>query len=161
DDRVLLVAPDLLPVIELLRPMIPGVKAFVVLGDDVPDTTLDNVYAYEALLQQADAGYRFPEFDENTASGLCYTSATTGDPKGVLYSHRSTWLHSMSIGLANTYAIRERMTICPISPMFHALSWGVPYAAAMHGAKLVLPGPHPTPIDLLELLEHERVNAAC
>lgn len=161
DDRVLLVAPDLLPTIEAVRDLIPGVKAFVVLGDFIPDTTLGSVYAYESLLEQAEDNYQFPSLDETAALGLCYTSATTGDPKGVLYSHRSTWLHSMAIGLADTYAIRENMTICPISPMFHALSWDVPYAAAMHGAKLVLPGPHPGPADLLELLSRERVTAAC
>lgn len=161
EDTVLLVAPDLLATLEALKDKIAGVKAFVVLGDTVPETTLDNVHAYESLLAEAPARFEYPRLDENTASGLCYTSATTGDPKGVLYSHRSTWLHTMSIGLADTFAIRERMTVSPISPMFHAQSWGVPYAAAMFGAKLVLPGPHPTPTDLLELFSEEKVNAAC
>jgi fatty-acyl-CoA synthase len=160
DDRVLLIDPDLVPLVEDLREKIPGVAAFVVLADEVPACRLAPVHAYEELLAAASPSYDFPDFDEHTASGMCYTSATTGDPKGVVYSHRSTFLHTLVLGLHGNFGVREDMTLMPISPMFHVNSWGTPYAAAMQGTRLVFPGPRPDAAAYLELIESERVTHA-
>jgi len=160
DDRVLLVDPDLVPLVEDLRDQIPGVRAFVVLADEVPPTRLAPVHAYEDLLAAARPDYAFPDLDENTACGMCYTSATTGDPKGVVYSHRSTFLHTLVLGLHGNFGVREDMTLMPISPMFHVNSWGTPFAAAMQGTKLVFPGPRPDARVYVELVEAERVTHA-
>ncbi|MEW6474275.1 MAG: long-chain fatty acid--CoA ligase [Actinomycetota bacterium] len=160
DDRVLLVDPDLVPMVEDLRDQIPGVRAFVVLADEVPSTRLAPVHAYEDLLAAARPHDAFPDLDENTACGMCYTSATTGDPKGVVYSHRSTFLHTLVLGLHGNFGVREDMTLMPISPMFHVNSWGTPFAAAMQGTKLVFPGPRPDARVYAELIEAERVTHA-
>lgn len=160
DDRVLLVDPDLVPLVEDLRDHIPGVRAFVVLADEVPSTRLAPVHAYEDLLAAARPHDAFPDLDENTACGMCYTSATTGDPKGVVYSHRSTFLHTLVLGLHGNFGVREDMTLMPISPMFHVNSWGTPFAAAMQGTKLVFPGPRPDARVYAELIEAERVTHA-
>lgn len=158
DDRVLLLDPDLVPLVESLQEKIPGVRAFVVLSGDVPPTRLAPVHAYEQLVEEASPEYAFPDFDENTACGMCYTSATTGDPKGVVYSHRSTFLHTLTLCLHGNFGVREDMTLMPISPMFHVNSWGTPYAAAMQGTRLVLPGPRPDARVYVELIEAERVT---
>ena len=100
----------------------------------------------------------WPTLDENSASSLCYTSGTAGFPKGVLYSHRSTLLHSYAISMADVLGISAQDVTLPVVPMFHVNAWGVPYAAAMNGAKLVLPGPNLDPVNLLELIENERVT---
>ena len=160
DDRVLLVDPDLVPLVEDLRDQIPGVRAFVVLADEVPSTRLAPVHAYEDLLAAGRPDDAFPDLDENTACGMCYTSATTGDPKGVVYSHRSTFLHTLVLGLHGNFGVREDMTLMPISPMFHVNSWGTPFAAAMQGTKLVFPGPRPDARVYAELIEAERVTHA-
>jgi fatty-acyl-CoA synthase len=160
DDRILLLDPDLVPLVEDLREKIPGVRAFVVLSDEAPATRLAPIHAYEGLLAAATPDYAFPDLDENTACGMCYTSATTGDPKGVVYSHRSTFLHTLVLGLHGNFGVREDMTLMPISPMFHVNSWGTPFAAAMQGTKLVFPGPRPDARAYVELIERERVTHA-
>jgi fatty-acyl-CoA synthase len=159
-DSVLLLEPDQVPLVERLAPDLPGVRAFVVMADRVPDTRLRPLHAYEDLLAGCDGDGVWPEFDENTAAAMCYTSGTTGDPKGVLYSHRSVVLHTLGLCLHGSIGVRECSTFLAISPMFHANSWGIPYAAALQGATLVLPGPHPEPRHYLELLEECRVTHA-
>lgn len=159
-DTVLLVDPDQLPLIERIRSEIPTVQAIVVFSDQVPDTTLNATYGYEELLAQSSPHYEFPDLDENIAAGMCYTSATTGEPKGVVYSQRSTVLHSIALCLYNSFGVREEMTLLPAVPMFHVNSWGLPHASAMQGTKLVLPGTRPVPQVLAELIEQERVTHA-
>lgn len=159
-DSVLLLEPDQIPLVEQLAPDLPGVRAYVVMADRVPETRLSPIYAYEELLAAADGDFDWPEFDENTAAAMCFTSGTTGDPKGVVYSHRSIVLHTLGVCLQGSIGVREASTFLAISPMFHANSWGIPYAAALQGATLVLPGPHPEPRHYLELIEECRVTHA-
>ncbi|MHA6796963.1 long-chain fatty acid--CoA ligase [Pseudonocardia bannensis] len=160
-DSVLLVEPDQLPVLEKIATQLRTVRAYVVLGEGpVPETSLAPVLGYEELLAAEDGDLVWPEFDENTAAAMCYTSATTGDPKGVVYSHRSVVLHSLNLALHGSIGVREEATFLPISPMFHANSWGIPHAAAMQGTKLVLPGPHPVADDYLDAIEREGVTHA-
>lgn len=160
-DKVLLVDVDQLPLVERLAADLRSVEAYVVLCDgEIPPTTLSPVYSYEELLAAEDGDLTWPEFDENTAAAMCYTSATTGDPKGVLYSHRSIVLHSLMLSVHGSIGVREDSTFLPISPMFHANSWGVPHAAAMQGTKLVLPGLHPEPRHYLEAIDREQVTHA-
>ncbi|HRO61206.1 MAG TPA: long-chain fatty acid--CoA ligase [Burkholderiaceae bacterium] len=115
---------------------------------------------YEQLLAQAPADFDYAEHDENDPVAMCYTSGTTGRPKGVVYSHRSTVLHSLMAALPDYVALSARDTVLPVTPMFHANSWGIPYAASMVGAKLVFPGPHLHPEDLLDLMQLEPPTAA-
>jgi 3-(methylthio)propionyl---CoA ligase len=116
------------------------------------------LHGYEALMAAADEDYAWPEFDENTASSICYTSGTTGNPKGAVYSHRSTLLHTYALAMPNAMGVSARDVILPVVPMFHVNAWGVPYAAAAIGAKLVFPGPHLDGKSLYELLEGEQVT---
>lgn len=163
EDRVLLIDPSLLPVLESIRDRLTSVQAYVVLGDaaDVPETTLSPVYAYEELLRGAKPDFAYPtDLDENAPMGMCYTSATTGNPKGVVYTHRGIYLHSMALGLANTFGLSEADTAMPIVPMFHANAWGLPFAAVWFGAKIVFPGSAPTPSALLDLMAEEGVTLA-
>jgi len=113
---------------------------------------------YEELIAGGDPGFEFPEFGENTAAAMCYTSGTTGRPKGVLYSHRSIVLHTLGAGLPDSMGIREADSAMPVVPMFHAMAWGIPYVAAMVGARQVLPGPDLTPGGLANLIAGERVT---
>src|SRR4028118_1490269 len=115
--------------------------------------------SYEDLLADADgADFEYPEFDERRAAAMCYTSGTTGRPKGALYSHRSTVLHSMMVSMGNTFALSERDCVLPVVPMFHVNAWGLPYASLLVGAKLMMPGPHLDPASLLEDFEQEGVT---
>src|SRR5271166_2122549 len=116
------------------------------------------LYCYETLLAEADEDYVWPEFDENTASALCYTSGTTGRPKGVLYSHRATMLHTYAGNSAETFGIRSVDRILPAASMYHACAWGLPYCATMVGAALILPGRHLDGASLFRMLESERVT---
>lgn len=159
-DSVLLLEPDQVPLVEQLADELPTVRAYVVLADRVPDTRLTPVYAYEELLTGQDGNLDWPDLTENTAAAMCYTSGTTGEPKGVLYSHRSVVLHALGLCVHGSIGVREDSTFLAISPMFHANSWGIPYAAAVQGAALVLPGPHPEPAHYLRLVEDCRVTHA-
>ncbi|MGE5222443.1 MAG: long-chain fatty acid--CoA ligase, partial [Omnitrophica WOR_2 bacterium] len=159
DDQVLLVDPTLLPVIEKLAPQLKNIRHFVILGDSVPpNTTLKPVHAYEDLLRSVESDYPWPRLDENEAAGMCYTSGTTGNPKGVLYSHRAIYLHTLGLSMADSIGITERDILLPVVPMFHVWAWGTPFASIMLGAKIVFPGPHLTPRDLAELIQSERVT---
>src|SRR3954470_24334548 len=116
---------------------------------------------YEELVAGGDPGFEFGEFDENTAGAMCYTSGTTGRPKGVLYSHRSIVLHTLGAALPDSMGIRHSDAFMPVVPMFHAMAWGTPYICTMVGAKQVLPGPDLSPAALAELIEAERVTMTC
>jgi fatty-acyl-CoA synthase len=160
EDRVIFVDASLAPLLERIRDQIPTVKAFVIMSDTGPvQTSLSPALDYEALLAESpEAPYPWPRLDENAAAGMCYTSGTTGNPKGVVYSHRAIFLHSMALCLADTFGICERDVLMPVVPMFHANAWGMPFAGVMVGAKLVFPGPHLQPRDIAELIQNERVT---
>jgi fatty-acyl-CoA synthase len=150
--------------VKVLWPLVDGfktVKHIVVMDDgagDVPED--DRIRDYEELLAGADPVDEFRIDDENRAAAMCYTSGTTGHPKGVVYSHRSSVLHSMGAMLADTVAVSERDVVLPVVPMFHANAWGLAHAAVMAGAALALPGPQMTPAAIAELIESERVTLA-
>ncbi|SDN12493.1 long-chain fatty acid--CoA ligase [Bacillus sp. OK048] len=161
EDKVLLVDPDLIPLLEKCSSELKSVTAYVIMTDDkeLPETTLSPVYHYEDLLTEANPKYAYPEdIEENDPAGMCYTSATTGNPKGVIYSHRGIFLHSMALGLADSAAMSEKDIALPVVPMFHANAWGMPFAAVWFGTSLVLPGPYFTPKLIAELIESERVT---
>jgi fatty-acyl-CoA synthase len=161
DDQILLIDQDILPLVEAIKDHIPNVKAFILLTDEdeLPKSPLQPLYHYEKLLETGDPGYEFPQnVDENDPVGMCYTSATTGNPKGVTYTHRSTVLHSMALGLADCGAVSESDVCMPVVPMFHVNAWGLPYAATWFGSKQVMPGPQFTPQLLAELIEMEQVT---
>ena len=105
-------------------------------------SSINNLICYEDLIDVEDGNFEWPQFDEKTASSLCYTSGTTGNPKGVLYAHRSTIVHSLAAAAPDNLNVSARDVVMPVAPMFHANSWGIPYVATMAGAKLVLPGRH-------------------
>jgi len=150
-----------LPIIQTIWARCPTVKTWIALCDtpNLPsDTGIENLVSYEALLQKGSTEWRWPTFDEQQASGLCYTSGTTGDPKGVLYSHRSTILHAYASCLPDAFGFSARDCILPVVPMFHVNAWGIPYAAPLVGAKLVLPGPNLDGRSLYELFEAEHVT---
>ena len=142
-DRWIFVDPMFLPLIEKIADKIAGVEGYVVLTDEahMPDTSLQNVRCYETLVGAESSDFAWPELDENSAAALCYTSGTTGDPKGVLYSHRSTLLHAYAGVAPDVMNLSSRDNVLPVVPLFHVNAWGIPYSALMVGAKLVLPGP--------------------
>lgn len=158
-NRVLFVDDSLLPLLEPLRDQLTTVRAYVVMGDGpLPNTSLQPAYRYEDLLAAASPEYVWPALDERSACGMCYTSGTTGHPKGVVYSHRGMYLHSLTLTSAEAMAICERDVVLPVVPMFHANCWGLPYAATMVGAKQVFAGRFTQPPDLAKLFEDERVT---
>jgi fatty-acyl-CoA synthase len=159
EDSVVIVDQCLLPLFDKFKLKIKSLKHVIVVKDS--DAALpDGAHAYEALLDAASEDFAWPHLDENTAAMLCYTSGTTGNPKGVLYSHRSIVLHALVTGLSNCLGCAITDVVLPVVPMFHACAWGLPYIAVMNGAKLVFPGPHLDPVSLLSLMESERVSLA-
>lgn len=143
-----------------LAPQLPHAKGFIAMcrRDQMPAVSLPNLLCYEDLLEAASPQYTWPRFDENTASSLCYTSGTTGNPKGVLYSHRSTVLHSFTACTVDGLGLSARDSVLLVVPLFHVNAWGIPYAGAMCGAKLVLPGPNLTGENIWRLLREEHCN---
>ena len=161
EDRWLFVDPAFVPLIEKLEPRLPTLEGYVVLSDDahLPVTKLRGACSYESLITRETAEFEWPEFDERTASSLCYTSGTTGDPKGVLYSHRSTLLHTYASALPDAMGLRADDVVMPVVPMFHVNAWALPYGCAMVGAKLVFPGPRMGDAETLQaLIEQEQVT---
>ena len=160
EDAWIAVDPMFVPILEGLAGQLPKVNGIIVLAgaEHMPETSLENALCYETLLEAESAERDWPEFDEQTASSLCYTSGTTGNPKGVLFSHRSTVLHSFGTCMADTLGIGSRDSVLPVVPMFHANAWGLAYAAPMCGAKLVFPGPKLDGQSVFELLDGEGVT---
>ena len=160
-DKVLLIDPDLAPIIEGIAPRLESVEHYVILADEVgPDISLPGARSYEELLAGAGEDFTPPELDEYDPAGLCYTSATTGRPKGVVYSHRSLYLHSMAECMADTVAFSERDVTMAIVPMFHANCWGFPYSSTLVGADQVMPGVRPDPQAVCELIDRHRVTVS-
>ena len=161
EDTVLFFDLTFLPIVEQIAQHTPSVRAFVAMTDsaNMPlAANVPNLLCYEDLLESGDTDFTWPEFDENTASSLCYTSGTTGDPKGALYSHRSTLLHSYAAALPDAMNCSAIDSILPVVPMFHVNAWGLPYVGCMVGAKLVFPGPMLDGKSLHQLIEAEDVT---
>ena len=158
ENQYLFVDLSFVGLLESISHSLETVKGIIILTDKehMPETTLQNVMCYEELIADESEEYHWPNFDENTASTLCYTSGTTGNPKGVLYSHRSTILHTWIVSSGNVAKISSSSVILPVVPMFHVNAWGIPYATAMFGAKLVLPGPLLDGASIFELIDQEK-----
>jgi fatty-acyl-CoA synthase len=160
EDKVLFFDTSFAPLVEKLAPGLRSVRAFIAMTDraHMPAIDVPNLLCFDELIDAQSEDYDWPVFDERTASSLCYTSGTTGNPKGVLYSHRSTVLHSLVECTPDTFGVNSGMTLLLAVPMFHANAWGMPYAAAMAGVKLVMPGPHLDAQNLYELMRDEKVS---
>lgn len=157
-DRLLFVDPDLLPAVQRLAPELPSVQQIVVMGEIPAGCARDGLVEYEEFLAGGEVGYEFPDVDEDNPCGMCFTSATTGLPKGVVYTQRMLYLHTLTMCTADAVGIAERDNILPVVPMFHVNAWGLPFAAMAVGAKMVLPGPQPDAAAILDLIESEQVS---
>ena len=159
-DRVMMVDLTFVPLLEKIADKLPTIERYIVLTDaaHMPQTTLKNAVAYEDWIAQADGDFTWKSFDENTAAGMCYTSGTTGNPKGVLYSHRSNTLHSMMAATPDAMACSSRDVILPVVPMFHANCWGLALTAPMCGATVVMPGCKMDGASIYELLDTYKVS---
>ncbi|KIF82912.1 3-(methylthio)propionyl-CoA ligase [Noviherbaspirillum autotrophicum] len=161
EDQYLFFDMNFLPIVEAFAPLCKTVKGFVMMcgRDRMPErTSIANLLCYEDLIARHSDEYEWPLFDENSASSLCYTSGTTGNPKGALYSHRSTVLHSYASAMPDAMNLSARDAVLPVVPMFHVNAWGLPYSAPLTGAKLVFPGPALDGKSLFELMEQEKVT---
>ncbi len=160
EDRLLILDLTFLPMIEALAAQFKTIEKFIILTDaaHMPATALRGAVDYESWIAEADEDFAWRAVEENAAAGLCYTSGTTGHPKGVLYSHRSNVLHAMCATTPNVLGLGMRDTILPIVPLFHANSWSIAFSAPMSGAKLVMPGPRLDGASVYELIEREQVN---
>ena len=157
-DRLLFLDTTFVPLVERLAPHFPKDCRIVLLSE--AGTSLPVLGVYDDWIADQSEQFEWPEFDERTAASLCYTSGTTGNPKGALYSHRSTVLHAYGASLPDAMPISARDTVCPVVPLFHACGWSVAYTAPMNGAKLVLPGPRLDGPSLYELFEAEGVTVS-
>ena len=162
EDAYVFYDPVFTPLVEQLAPRLPLARGWVALCERsaMPSANLNNLLCYDDLLAEASTDYEWPSFDENTACTLCYTSGTTGNPKGVLYSHRSTVLHAFAACSVDGLALSARDSILVVVPLFHANAWSLPFSAAMCGAKLVLPGPKLDAESIYMLLEQEGCTKA-
>jgi fatty-acyl-CoA synthase len=158
-DRVIVIDADLLPLLEPLAGKIPSVERIIVCSEDGSiETALDGASEYEAFVASGSEDFAWPELDENAPMGLCYTSGTTGNPKGVMYTHRSTYLHTVAVAMTDVMGLSATDSLCAIVPMFHAMSWGLPFTANMLGMKQVLPHRFMDPVSILDLFEQEEVT---
>jgi len=160
-DKALCFDLNFLPLVEKLAEQLPQIKHYVLMTDRAhmpAQSVLPNLLCYEELLEAEDGRYAWPTFDENTASSICYTSGTTGNPKGAVYSHRSSVLHAYGSALPDAMDCSAKDVILPVVPMFHVNAWGLPYSSAIVGCKLVFPGPHLDGKSLYELFETEKVS---
>ncbi len=162
EDRVLFFDATFLPLIKAIRAHLETVQHFVLMGprDEAAAAEIEGLQFYDELIETADAGFEWPDFDENTASSLCYTSGTTGHPKGVLYSHRSTVLHAFASNTLDCVGYSARDVVLPVVPMFHVNAWGSPYGCAMSGSRMVLPGPGLDGESLVKLIDAHGVTLA-
>ncbi len=160
-DQVLLIDEDLVPIVEAVADKLQTVEHYIVMSDEsTVSTNLRAAQSYESLMERASTSFKSPILDEHSPAGLCYTSATTGRPKGVMYSHRAIYLHTMMQCMTDFIGLSERDVVLAVVPMFHANCWGVPFSSAMVGADQVLPGVRPDPQAICELIESERVTVA-
>jgi fatty-acyl-CoA synthase len=163
EDQVLCFDLTFLPLVQAVHARCPTIRKYVALcdPDKLPEGSgLPNLVSYEAWIGGHPRAYEWPSFDENSASSMCYTSGTTGNPKAALYSHRSTILHAYAAALPDVMCLSARDSVLPVVPMFHVNAWGIPYSAALTGAKLVFPGPAMDGKSIYELLESEKVSYA-
>jgi fatty-acyl-CoA synthase len=159
-DRMMFVDITFVPLLEKIADKLPLIERYVVLTDaaHMPKTTLKNAVAYEAWIDEVDGDFEWREFDENTAAGMCYTSGTTGNPKGVVYSHRSNVLHAFMASMPDCKGISSRDIVLPVVPLFHANGWSLAFSCPMVGASLVLPGPKMDGPSIYELLTNYKVT---
>ncbi|WP_342360053.1 long-chain-fatty-acid--CoA ligase [Terrarubrum flagellatum] len=161
EDRILMVDLTFVPMLEKFADKLPAsLEKVIILTDDahMPQTALRNAISYESWLAEADGDFAWAEVDENAAAGMCYTSGTTGNPKGVVYSHRSNVLHSLAMCSPDALALGSKRSILPVVPLFHANSWSIAFSAPLAGAKLVMPGPKLDGASVYEMLEMEQVH---
>jgi fatty-acyl-CoA synthase len=160
EDRIVMTDLTFIPILEKIADKVPSVERYVVFTDKahMPQTTLKNAVAYEDWIAEVDGNFKWKSFDENTAAAMCYTSGTTGDPKGVLYSHRSNVLHSMMANNGDALGATSKDTMLPVVPLFHANSWGIAFSAPAMGTKLVMPGAKLDGASVYELLSTEKVT---
>ncbi|MEQ9152180.1 MAG: 3-(methylthio)propionyl-CoA ligase [Parvibaculum sp.] len=160
EDKLVFLDLTFVPILEGIADKLPKVKAYVIMTDKahMPETKLPNALCFEEIVEAEDGNFKWAEVDENAACGLCYTSGTTGNPKGVLYSHRSNVLHSMAANMGDALGMKSADAILPVVPMFHANAWGIAFAAPAVGAKIVMPGANMDGESIYELLDKEQVT---
>jgi 3-(methylthio)propionyl---CoA ligase len=163
EDQILCFDMSFLPIVQAVHSRCTTIKTFVAMcdADKLPkDSGIPNLLSYESWIGSQPKKYDWPQFDENSASSMCYTSGTTGNPKAALYSHRSTTLHAYAAALPDVMSLSARDSVLPVVPMFHVNAWGIPYSAALTGCKLVFPGPAMDGKSIYELIEAEKVSYA-
>jgi fatty-acyl-CoA synthase len=160
EDRMMFVDLTFVPILEKIADRLPTIERYVILTDaaHMPQTNLKNAVAYESWIAEVDGDFEWKQFDENTAAGMCYTSGTTGNPKGVLYSHRSNVLHAMIAVMPDCKGVASRDVVMPVVPLFHANGWSLAFSCPMAGATMVLPGPKMDGASIYELLNTYKVS---
>ncbi len=160
EDKMLFVDLTFVKLVEMIAPKVPSLERVVILTDDahMPETSLKNAVSYESYLAEADGDFTWAEFDERTAAGMCYTSGTTGDPKGVVYSHRSNVLHAMAALQPDMLNLASRDRLMPVVPLFHANGWSTAFSGPMCGCSMIMPGAGMDGASIYEILTQEKVT---